>query len=336
MPIPDPVHYPPFNITRAGHVRVTVRDLDAARDFYTSVYGLIVSDEADGALYLRGVEEVCHHSLVLTAAGDGPLCERIGLRVQTEEELDKAHDWFCGEGLGPAWVEQPWQGRTLHVTDPCGVPLELCASMTAVPRLGSAVDRHRGGVALRFDHFQILVPDAQAACDFYTRLGFRVSDYVETPDGALVAAFMYRKDIPWDLVFFAAKGPRMHHFAYITPNAVDMFRACDIAGIRGYGEAVERGPGRHSMGHVQYVYFRDPDGHRSELVLDAPHHMTDLENEPVQWTPASIGEKAWGLPAQRAWFLEASRFPGVEPVETSVARGALTLEDYLSARTVVA
>lgn len=336
MPIPSPVYYPPFNITRVSHVRLTVRDLGAARDFYTAIYGAVVSDEEKDTVYLRGVEETGHHSLVLRASSDGPRCERIGLRVLTEEELEKGYTWFSDAGLDPSWAQAPHQGRTLHVTDPFGIPLELCARMAPMPRLGSSVDQHHGGVALRFDHFQILVPDVQAACDFYSRLGFRTSDYVVTGDGALAAVFMHRKDVPWDLVFFSARGPRMHHFAFITPNAQDMFRACDVAGLRGHGACVERGPGRHAMGHVQYVYFRDPDGHRGELLLDAPHQMNDLENEPVLWDAATQNAKGWGLPPQRAWYYEATKFAGVEPQEPLVAREMLSLEDYLSSQTIVA
>jgi len=332
MPIPPPIFYPPFNITRAGQVHLTVRDLSASRDFYTSIYGLVVSDEVGGSLYLRGLEEGFHHSLVLRQAGSPPRCERIGLRVLTEEELEKAERHFTKLGLSPRWVEAPFQGRTLHVTDPLGIPLELCACINSAERMRSAVDQHRAGGALRFDHFQILVPDVQAACDFYTTLGFRTSDYVEDETGGLLSAFMHRKDVPWDLVFFSGKGPAMHHFGYVTPNAQDMFRACDIAGLRGYGSAVERGPGRHAMGHVQFVYFRDPDGHRSELLLEAPHYMSDLENEPVRWDAAGVNAKGWGLPAQASWFFETSLFPNTTSKAPPVRRTVMTLESFLQAR----
>lgn len=329
MPIPRPVFYPPFNITRAGHVRLTVRDLSASRDFYTAIYGLVVSDAVDGSLYLRGLEEGFHHSLVLRQTTDAPRCERIGLRVLTENELDKAAGLFKSLGLSPKWHDAPFQGRTLHVTDSQGVPLELCARIDRAERLNSAVNQHHGGAALRFDHFQILVPDVQKACDFYMPLGFRTSDYVEDDDGALVSAFMHRKDVPWDLVFFSGEGPRMHHFAYITPSAQDMFKACDIAGLFGHGAKVERGPGRHAMGHVQFVYFRDPDGHRSELILEAPHYMNDLENEPVRWDASAVNAKGWGLPAQHSWFFEASQFANSEIRPPMRERNVVTLERYL-------
>ena len=65
MSIPQTNFDPPFNITRASHLVFTARDLAASRDFYTEVIGLIVTDETADTLWLRGVEERCHHSLTL-------------------------------------------------------------------------------------------------------------------------------------------------------------------------------------------------------------------------------------------------------------------------------
>jgi catechol 2,3-dioxygenase len=56
---------PPFRVTRASHLTYNVRDLSRSREFYTQVLGLVVSDEDRDTLYLRGVEERSHHSLVL-------------------------------------------------------------------------------------------------------------------------------------------------------------------------------------------------------------------------------------------------------------------------------
>ena len=65
MTLPQTNFNPPFNITRASHLAFTARDLAASRDFYVEVLGLIVSDEDANTIWLRGVEERCHHSLTL-------------------------------------------------------------------------------------------------------------------------------------------------------------------------------------------------------------------------------------------------------------------------------
>ena len=45
-----------------------VKDLGKSRAFYVDLIGFIVSAEDKDAIYLRGVAEACHHSLVLKRA----------------------------------------------------------------------------------------------------------------------------------------------------------------------------------------------------------------------------------------------------------------------------
>jgi len=57
MNLPETNLDTPFNITRTSHVVLTVKDLEQSRLFYTEVVGLVVTEESNGTLYLRGVEE---------------------------------------------------------------------------------------------------------------------------------------------------------------------------------------------------------------------------------------------------------------------------------------
>src|SRR5262249_43307046 len=114
MSIPRAVYPAPFNTTRASHVVFTVRDLGASRAFYVDAMGFVVSDESPDTLYLRGLEEACHHSLVLKRAQGQPACERIGFRVYTEDDLERAKSYFERAGLPAEWVDVPHHGRTLH------------------------------------------------------------------------------------------------------------------------------------------------------------------------------------------------------------------------------
>ena len=86
MSIPKPVYNPPFNVTRASHSVLTVKDLALSRSFYVDLLGFIISDEDADAIYLRGVAEACHHSLVLKRTRGEPRAERVGMRVFTDEE----------------------------------------------------------------------------------------------------------------------------------------------------------------------------------------------------------------------------------------------------------
>ena len=103
---------PPFDITRASHVVLTVRDLGASRRFYEEVIGLVLTLEEDDTLYFRGVEEACHHSLVLRKSRTGErACQRIGMRMFTERDLENAHGYFKSAGCEAAWADVPIRAR---------------------------------------------------------------------------------------------------------------------------------------------------------------------------------------------------------------------------------
>jgi catechol 2,3-dioxygenase len=333
MHIPKPVFHPTFNITRASHVVITVRDLAASKHFYTELIGLIVTEEDSDTVYLRGLEEACHHSLVLKKSNGTPECLRIGMRMFTDEDLITAEAWYRTQGLPTRWVDVPHQGCTLHTTDKAGVPLEYCATMTVVPRLVTAVRRFKGGCAHRLDHYQILVPDVQGACDFYMSQGFRMSEYIVADHVEEMAGiFLQRKGNPHDIVFFNGEGPRLHHFAYTSIDVGTLMRACDTAGSMGIGGIVERGPGRHGPGHAQYVYFRDPDGHRCEL-FTTHYQIMDIECEPIRWDKNSqMRKEIWGYPAVRAWVEDASMFAGLPVKPPMLEDSPMTLEKFLNAR----
>jgi catechol 2,3-dioxygenase len=331
MNLPETNLDKPFNITRTSHVVLTVKDLEQSRLFYTEVVGLVVTEESNGTLYLRGVEEACHHSLVLKQSKDDPRCERIGMRVLRERDLELVKAFFDGQGLKTAWADVPHQGKTLHVTDISGVPLEFCATMTVVPRPLTQFHLHKGGSALRLDHYQLLVPDVGKACAFYMSAGFWLTEYLSPGNsGELVGVFLARKGNPHDIVFFKEKGPRLHHAAFTAPESFHIMRACDCAGALGFGKGVERGPGRHGPGHALYVYLRDPDGHRVEI-FNTHYQAMDLEVPPVRWDPADpFRVNPWGLPAQKKWYQEATAFAGVDLNEPAVRPNPVTLERYLA------
>jgi catechol 2,3-dioxygenase len=330
----DFVLRPPFNVTRASHVVLSVRDLDASKAFYTEFAGLVVSDEDADAVYLRGMEESCHHSLVLNKAATA-LCDRIGFRVQTDDDLDAAARHFDVQGVAFQFVETPYQGRTLHVRDNLGMPLEFCANMDFQPRLMTAYDKYRGASAQRLDHYQIQSQDVAGSYEFYRALGFRISEYTfsELADGNehLWGVWMQRKGNPHDIVFTNGPGPRLHHFAYTLRDASDLVRACDVAGALGLGPRLERGPGRHGISGAMFVYFRDPDGHRIELFNT---HYQNIDIEPaIGWDLADPRRAdQWGLPAQEQWFAEATNFAGAAVSKPGLSIDPPTLERFLKSK----
>jgi catechol 2,3-dioxygenase len=329
MPLPQTNFSPPFNITRASHIVLEAHDLKVSRSFYTEVIGLLVTYETDDALYLRGVEESCHHSLILHRTTGRPMCEAVGYRVFQDADLDRARAFFEGAGIKTRWIERPFQGRTLALRDAAGISIEFCATMPRLPRLHDKPHLQRGAAALRYDHVQCLAPDVAEAGRFYTDLGFRVSDYfVDRPDDEEpLGMFMFRKNNPHDVVFITRPGPQMHHFGYVVGDVQHLFRALDTAGAIGFEKSLERGPGRHGQGHAFYVYFRDPDGHRVEI-LPPPIQMIDLDDEPARWHGGN--RFTWDLPPPKKWLHQATPFKDTPVREPTVEIKLYSLEDHLS------
>lgn len=306
MKLPEMVYKPPFAVTRASHVAIRVRDLQASRAFYVDLLGFVISDENRDTIWLRGLEEGCHHSLVLRQ-GD-PACEHFGMRVLTEEDLELAKTHFSSAGLPTRWVEVEHQGKTFQTVDPAGTKLEFCATMETRPRLFHHVEVYRGAGVQRLDHAQILTPKIVELLAFYVGMGFRLSEYVVDPDNEEpVFIFLQRKGNPHDIVFAKGDGPRIHHFAYTVPETVQLMTTADLMVRAGMPGHVEFGPARHfSPGLARFLYLRDPDGHRIELF--PTHYQTiDIEDEPIHWQAPDFLIGGWQTPPER-WFNEATSF----------------------------
>jgi catechol 2,3-dioxygenase len=203
-----------------SHVILDVTDLPASRQFYERLLGLVVTVADTDVVYLRGVEEACHHSLVLSQAA-AATCRRVGLRVRAAEDLDRAQLHFKERGLATEWIEVPYQDRTLRASDDSGVPLELCAGMPTQPRLALRFEQFAGAAAKGLDHVQVRVPDVAKTASFYAGLGFRITGYASlggSPDGPFRSIFMSRKGNANDLVLLQNAGPSLHHLAYVVSD----------------------------------------------------------------------------------------------------------------------
>ena len=311
MPAPKHIFDPPFNVVRSSHVRLGVTDLERSKAFYAETLGLHIEDETPDAIYLRGVEERQHHSLVLQKA---PVAAayHLGFKVGSEEDVDKAAHLFRSKGMPHAFIERPYQGRTLHAVDPQGMPIELYFKMETRERLLQKYVHYKGVQPQRLDHFNIFAPDVQGSIDFYAALGFRLTEYAEEDgaNGRIAAAWMHRKGNVHDIAFTNGAGPRLHHLAYWVPTALNIIHLCDVMATTGYLANLERGPGRHGISNAFFLYVRCPDGHRTEIYT-SDYQTMDPDHEPVRWSLRDPRRQTlWGQPAPKTWFEEGSPFVG--------------------------
>jgi catechol 2,3-dioxygenase len=324
----------PPDIVRAAYAELVVSDLDRARWFWTEVLGLVVTHAAEDAVYLRGFEEITHHSLVLRR-GSVPAAARLAYRVRTPADLDRAEEFFAaldrpvrrvpaGATLGV--------GAAVRVIDPLGFPLEFFHAVDQVERLTQRYDLYRGAEIARLDHFNVVTPDIPAGYRFYSALGFRCSETIED-DKTLYAAWLARKQTVHDVALTAGAGPRLHHIAFFTPEAHNVLRTCDLLGSLREEGHIERGPGRHGVSNAFYVYLRDPDGHRVEIYT-SDYYTGDPDHPTLRWDVHDNRRRDfWGNAVVPSWYREASTVldldgrpqpltERVEPDEADVVVGA--------------
>ena len=298
-PIPD--------VIRAAHAELVVTDLERARWFWCDMLGLVVQEERPGALYLRGFDELTHHSVALRT---GPVAalSHLGYRVRTPGDVEKAAAYFTALGRPVRRVPAgttPGIGDAVRVIDPLGFRIEFFHDTEHAERLIQRYDLRRGAQIARLDHFNVMVPDIDAAYAHYADLGFRCSETIED-DGKLYAAWMYRKPTVHDIAFTGGAGPRLHHVGMFAHETHQVLHACDIFGSLHEEAHIERGPGRHGVSNAFYVYLRDPDGHRVEIYT-SDYYTGDPDHETFRWDVHDPRRRDfWGNPVVDSWYKEAS------------------------------
>ena len=320
MPVHKPVFDPPFNVVRASHVELGVRDIKRSRAFYVDCLGLLVSDETDDALYLRGVEERNHHSIVLRRGREADV-RALGFKLASED------DSTAPQPGSPAAICRRRFPMCRIRAAPCAPPTFSARRSTSMrrwimrPSMLQKYATYQGARIQRIDHLNCFTPDVQASYDFYAALGFRLTEYSET-DGAdpkLWAVWLQRKGNVHDLAFTNGVGPRLHHVGVWTASVLDIIHICDVMATSGYLANMERGPGRHGISNAFFLYIRDPDGHRVEL-FTSDYLTVDPDHVPIRWSLTDPQRQTlWGHPAPASWFEQGSLFTGVAPREPVLA-----------------
>ena len=319
MPVPAPNLYPAFNIVRVSHAELIVTDLAASRAFYADTLGLQVTFEDAEIICLRAMEERGHHCLVLRR-GTTPSCSYMAFKLFSEEDVDRAAAYFEAQARAIEWVERPFQGRTLRVLDPHGVPLEFYFAMERLPTIHQKYALYRGVRPLRIDHFNCFSPHVDDSVAFYNEIGFRTTEYTEDKDtGRLWAAWMHRKGGVHDIAFTNGVGPRLHHVAFWVPTPMNIIDLLDVMATTGYVGNIERGPGRHGIANAFFLYILDPDGHRTEIYC-SDYQTVDPDHEPIHWDLKDPQRQTlWGAPAPKSWFEHGTGFTGTKTRQPDLA-----------------
>jgi len=313
-----------------------VSDLGRAKEFYVDTLGFVVTESSSERLYLRGLEDRQHHSLVLSRS-DEPGVGHIAFRVADEGDLPAIRKLLESRGCKVKPVskgEERGQGNALLCEDPFGFPVEFYASMDKVDWMLQRYDRYRGAKVMRLDHFNIMLPNVAEAFDWYVHaLGFRSTEETETegPTPSLWAAWLRRKPTCHDIALTTGKGPRVHHAGFTVPDRVSVMDCADLLASAGYLKSMERGPGRHGVSNAFFLYLRDEDGNRIELYT-GDYLSADPDWIPIKWKLNDPQRQTfWGAPTPASWFNEAMlvRSPTTGKFAKLVAPDIQDRPDYL-------
>ncbi|QGA69195.1 3,4-dihydroxyphenylacetate 2,3-dioxygenase [Sulfolobus sp. E11-6] len=311
-----------INILRVSHVCIRVSDLDKARYFYSELLGLVETEKDGDYIYLRGIEEGQHHSLILKKANSAGL-PYIGLRVTKGEELDKAKQELEGLGLKVMRFREKGVSDGLLFETPQGIPIFLYYEMEYVGDLRLAFHKHRGVSPVRLAHVNYIVNDLEKETDFLRKImGYYETEMYLDKDGNRTVVWLTKRGDSHEIAIARSDKnfPGFHHETYYVHDVRDVIKAADILASVGLWDNIERGPGRHGATEGYYIYLRDFDRNRIEFFTNDYVVLDPDKWKPVVWTYDQYKYRSdfWSRPIPQSWLNE---WVPVEDISTGQLKG---------------
>ena len=261
-----------IKVQKVGRVALGAKDLSSQTAFYVDHWGLGLTEEADGRVYLRTTAAE-HNAVTLVAADEAGLRE-IGLEVATADELERAAEELAKAGVriekgaGPA--DRPGAKRNLRLRDPDGNAVEL---YWGDDKVGEDYGR-RNVKPLNLNHIVLRTTDVDRAYSFYKdTFGFRESDW-----NGHHMVFLRCNEIHHQLAFTTRDKAGLDHVAFEVNDFMEIAKGVYYLGERGVARLW--GPGRHGAGNNLFSYFWDPEHNIIEYTTD----IIRIKDE-SKWTP---------------------------------------------------
>lgn len=292
-----------MDIRALGYLRLETTRLAEWRTYALDVLGMVEAPgTTEDTLRLR-MDDRAHRIVVQAGTGDRLLA--AGCEVANAAALARAGQELeaAGVAVKPADAAELADRRVrglIHVTDPCGNPLEIywgqAQDHTA---LGTPYGNRFVTGDLGLGHVVLPVPDVEAALDFYENLlGFQLRDSMKLPPQAVPTAAEQR-DFHW--MHFLSPNKR-HHSLGLYPGALppgivhfmveletldDVGRGLDR--MNAAGIPIASSLGRHTNDHMVSFYAQAPGGFQVEYGWDG------LLVDPDTWVAKEItADSFWG------------------------------------------
>lgn len=320
-------------IAHAGGINIGTKNLDVSLRFFRDLLGMEVTAQADGVAYLRGYQELVHHSLTLTQQSEKTI-NTLSFRVARPQDVELFHDQLLREEVEVKYLEsgtETGRGEAIRFLIPGGKhPFELYYDIEkpqAPEELRSKLlgnsSRRRGLGVQRLDHLNVMTgPSTVNQAEGFLRdsLGFKRREslnFAEYPE-TLLASWLSCNSKMHDIAIGATpseEDAQFHHVAFSIENFNDMLTAADQ--IRDLPIQIDAGPGKHGIGQAMYLYLRDPgSGHRIELYSGGTP-VFDPDWEPLTWLTDNASGMTWygDLPdvnPETSTYMETTKTAGLE------------------------
>ncbi len=301
-------------IAHAGGISLGTPNLERSLWFFRDLLGMEVTAQADGVAYLRGYQELTHHSLVLTQQDEARV-NGYSFRVKRPEDVELFHKQLTEQDIEtielPAGHETG-RGTAIRFLVPGSEhPFELyhdidkpVAPESLRSKLPSNSSRRRGFGVRRLDHLNVQCsPTTVNGAESWLQnaLGFKRREFAMIPQfpETLMASWLSVTPQVHDIAIGVngeEKNGAFHHVAFNIENYHDILRAADE--INDLDITYGHGPGKHGIGQAMYLYIHDPgSGIRIEL-YSGGYLIFDPDWQAIEW---KIPELMYG----QTWYGEA-------------------------------
>lgn len=275
-----------FPVAALRSVDIAVRDLEAAVDFYTAIWGLTLVERTNEAAWLRGTGNDPHILALHRRAASAMRSLTLRLDPATDRDAVLYHAQANGARvLRPyAAADEPGGGELAILADRCDRTIRLVQHDRQVTPLPAADDRPQ-----RLAHVNINSDDvAKDTAFFVEALGFSLTDRSK------MMAFVRTNSDHHSVVIADAAVNTLNHVAFQLPTWEGVMRAA--------GRMVDHrfpigwGPGRHGPGDNVFAYFVDPEG----FVVEYTAEVLQVDDSyrvgrPEDWTWPAGRTDHWGI-----------------------------------------
>ncbi|MFF6885841.1 VOC family protein [Streptomyces sp. NPDC012421] len=292
-----------MDIRALGYLRLETTRLDEWRRYTLDILGMAEAPGSTDTTLLLRVDERAYRLTIQAGESDRLLAAGWELANATALADAAAELEAAGVAVKTADAAELAERRVqglIHLTDPCGNPLELYwgQAQDHTPLATPYGNRFVTG-DLGLGHVVLPVPDIEAALDFYEKLlGFQLRDSMKLPPQAVPTAAEQR-DFHW--MHFLSPN-RRHHSLGLYPGALPPgivhfmveLETLDDVGLgldrmQAAGIPIASSLGRHTNDRMVSFYAQAPGGFQVEYGWDG------LIVDPATWVAKEItADSVWG------------------------------------------